>query len=359
MPARYMSLYAFVLLTTSALSACSLFRPPDRELDRANILPECPGMTEHALRVDTFLVIGHRGAAAKAVENTIPSMQVALEEDSANALEIDLVMTADGQIALWHDWNPDSPISLVRERGLEPSVKYRPVFPIDQPDMRKPVHELTLAQLRQHYGYAEKESSAGAARVNVTIPTLGEFVRWAAPRRKLLYVFLDIKAPDDDTVRADRMIAAVDSILRAIPHSFRSVYLTPYENVYDVIARRIPTANLSFDVDLPGGVVAQPCEVNSATVAARRGKGFASTVHPFTTTVLPWTTLKNLLECDVSMRDAGVEGGRSVIQKVIAATINEPEKMECLIGIGVDGLITDDPKTLRAVVRRLGKRVDW
>src|ERR1041384_2142466 len=50
-----------------------------------------------------FLVIGHRGSAGYEVENTIPSMIRAMDLDSANALEIDLCMTADGAILLWHD----------------------------------------------------------------------------------------------------------------------------------------------------------------------------------------------------------------------------------------------------------------
>ncbi|HVK38369.1 MAG TPA: glycerophosphodiester phosphodiesterase [Candidatus Kapabacteria bacterium] len=327
------------------------------ELDR--VIEECPGLTEHANAVDTFLVIGHRGAAAREVENTIPSMRAAVEEDSANAVEIDLVFTADGQVALWHDWDPNSPISLVREGGLEPSVKYRPVYPDARTGMRKPANELTLAQLRTHYGYALKDTAGSDARVDATIPTFEEFVRWAAARPRLRYVFLDIKAPGSDTATAHRMIMAMEKTLASISHRFRPVYLTPAQEVYDVIASHIDGANLSFDLDLPGGAVTDPCGINSASVAFNRGKGFASTVHPFASTLLPWTTLKRLLACDVRLRDSvAADGTRSPIEKVIAATINEVEKMECLIGIGVDGLITDDPKKLRQLARRLGKRVD-
>ena len=60
-----------------------------------------------------FLVIGHRGAAGYAVENTLPSMDTAIAR-GANALEIDLCMTADSAIVLWHDWNPDDAIAEMR-----------------------------------------------------------------------------------------------------------------------------------------------------------------------------------------------------------------------------------------------------
>jgi glycerophosphoryl diester phosphodiesterase len=348
------------LLLLVALAGCSASRYYDQAQQYDKVLLDCPGMTAHAMVVDTFLVIGHRGAAAKAVENTIASMEVAVDRDSANAVEIDLSMTADGQVILWHDWDPNSPISLVREQGLEPNVRYRPVYALPGTGFRKPVDQISLADFRRHYGYALKDTLRAPTRVDAPIPTFEEFVRWAAQRPRLQYVFLDIKAPGEDTAVASRMISAMDAVLRRIPHSFRAVYMTPHQPVYDVIARLVQTANLSFDVDLPGGAVPDPCVINSASVAVRSRKGFASTVHPFTTTLLPWTTLKRLITCDVEMRDRNdPSGAPSPVEKVIAATINEPEKMECLIGIGVDGLITDDPQALRAVARRLAKRVDW
>jgi glycerophosphoryl diester phosphodiesterase len=356
---RPMRIRPLAALAVALFSGCAAGRYYDQAQQYDKILLDCPGITAHAMVVDTFLVIGHRGAAARAVENTIPSMEVAVDQDSANGVEIDLVMTKDGEVILWHDWDPNSPISLVREQGLEPNVKYRPVYPLPQTGMRRPANELTLAEFRTHYGYAVKDTLKAPVRVDARIPTFEEFVRWAATRPRLRYVFLDFKAPAGDTATAGRMIDAMESTLRRIAHPFRAIYMTPADEVYDVIARHMPGSNLSFDVDLSGGAVPDPCAINSASVAARRGRGFASTVHPFTTTLLPWTTLKRLLTCDVEMRDrTNPDGSRSPIEKVVAATINEAEKMECLIGIGVDGLITDDPKVLRAVARRMGKRID-
>ena len=48
------------------------------------------------------LVVGHRGAAAHAPENTFPSYQRAVEM-GADAIEIDVHLTADGQLAVIHD----------------------------------------------------------------------------------------------------------------------------------------------------------------------------------------------------------------------------------------------------------------
>ncbi len=50
----------------------------------------------------SFLLIGHRGAAAEAPENTLPSLQRALD-CGVDRIEIDVHMTCDGRIVLLHD----------------------------------------------------------------------------------------------------------------------------------------------------------------------------------------------------------------------------------------------------------------
>ena len=75
-----------------------------------------------------FLVIGHRGAPCFVVENTLASFRRAVEQDGANGLDLDLCLTKDQQIVLWHDWDPDAPIARLREVGLEVAF-YMPCFP--------------------------------------------------------------------------------------------------------------------------------------------------------------------------------------------------------------------------------------
>ena len=43
--------------------------------------------------------------------------------------------------------------------------------------------------------------------------------------------------------------------------------------------------------------------------------------------------------------------------KVKVSTVNEEARMEALIGMGVDGIITDYPDRLRVVLERLGMAV--
>lgn len=65
-----------------------------------NILPQANPVSSE------FLIIAHRGAAGHAPENTIESIQIALEL-GANAIEIDLRQTKDGVPVALHDSDVD------------------------------------------------------------------------------------------------------------------------------------------------------------------------------------------------------------------------------------------------------------
>lgn len=60
-----------------------------------------------------ILVHGHRGARARMPENTLPAFQYALR-CGADAIEMDLVLTGDGQVVISHD--------PVLEAGAEPRL---------------------------------------------------------------------------------------------------------------------------------------------------------------------------------------------------------------------------------------------
>ncbi len=84
----------------------------------------------------------------------------------ATGVEVNLSMTADGEVVLWHDWNPDSTVALARQAGREPHVKYRPRVPDVGSNLRRSVHRLTLEELRRHYGYAAVEDREASGRTH-------------------------------------------------------------------------------------------------------------------------------------------------------------------------------------------------
>lgn len=100
-----------------------------------------------------ILVGGHRGCVCRYFENTIPAMEQGLA-DGADYLEIDIQITGDGQIIVYHD----------TELGKKSSLQGY-------------VHDYTLAELR-----------AALPALN----TLPEVFAWA--KQKKAYLMLELKS---------------------------------------------------------------------------------------------------------------------------------------------------------------------
>ena len=65
-----------------------------------------------------FLAIARRGAIKVWAENSIEACRHSLDVEGANALAIDVCLTADGHAVAWHDWDPDSLPAVLRRLGL-------------------------------------------------------------------------------------------------------------------------------------------------------------------------------------------------------------------------------------------------
>ncbi len=49
-------------------------------------------------------IVGHRGVAAEATENTLTSLQLAVSQ-GADMIELDVQLTSDGRLVVFHDWD--------------------------------------------------------------------------------------------------------------------------------------------------------------------------------------------------------------------------------------------------------------
>ena len=49
-------------------------------------------------------IVGHRGAAGEAPENTLPSFLLAAQQ-GADMIELDVQLAADGELVVVHDWD--------------------------------------------------------------------------------------------------------------------------------------------------------------------------------------------------------------------------------------------------------------
>jgi glycerophosphoryl diester phosphodiesterase len=255
------------------------------------------------------LFFAHRGGSALAPENTLPAFENGLAL-GADALELDIHYTRDGEIVVIHDGT------------LERTT-----------DGSGPVGELTLAELRRldaGYRYTPDGGATYPWRgKGVMIPTLAEiFERFPGVR-----VNIDIKLGDEEN---DRRFVR---LLR--------------DN-----GREDRTMVGSFD-DAPIARFRELCEGRVATSAS------LSEARAFLLRVLFRATRRMRPHFD-ALQVPEVYGGIRVVSPtsirlaheldldVHVWTVDVHADMERLLNWGVDGLMTDHPDTLAEIYRARG-----
>jgi glycerophosphoryl diester phosphodiesterase len=294
-----------------------------------------------------FDLQGHRGARGLAPENTLEAFAAALSI-GVTTLELDLAITRDDVLVVHHDRR----LSPEHTRGLDGNF-----LAVRGP----PIRALTLAELKSYDVGRLKPGSSYArafpqqqAAEGARIPTLEE-VFDLTRRRRADHVRFNIETkltptsgadtPDPDTFAA----AAVQSV-RAAGLAHR-VTIQSFDWRTLAVSRRIAPE------------IGRAClTVESARRdTLERGRSGAS----------PWTAGLDLDEFDGSAARLAAAAGcsvwspdfrnltgqllaqsRSLGLRVIPWTVNQPAEMAGLIALGVDGIITDYPNRLRAVMKQ-------
>jgi glycerophosphoryl diester phosphodiesterase len=296
-----------------------------------------------------FDLQGHRGARGLAPENTLEAFATALGI-GVSTLELDLGMTKDGVLVISHDsfLNPD------HTRG--PDGKFL--------DAQGPaIRSLTLAELKRYDVGRLKPGTAYAANFpeqqgkdGVRIPALTELFE-LVHSRSAEHVRFNIETkltptsgadtPDPETfaqafaaaVREAGLAARVSLqsfdwrtlvAMRRIAPEIERVCLTIDGGPADTLQRGKPGASpwtAGFDIDEVGG--STPRLVAAAGCAV-------------------WSPLYR------DITPEALAETKSLGLKLIPWTVNDPADMARLIGAGVDGLISDYPNRLRAVMAEKG-----
>ena len=235
-----------------------------------------------------FLRIGHRGASAACPENTLVSFRRALDQ-GAQMIECDLQLTADGEVVIFHDW------TLERTTDGEGEVGAR-----------------DLAYLRTlDAGAWKAERFTGEP-----IPSLAETLETVLPSARL-NLELKCRGPAGEAERLARAaVSAVgsrDAFDRVIFSSFDAATLR-------AVREASPSARI--------GVLWIFAPFDEAFGLA--GELAAAALHPRAEATTP------------ELVDEAHRRGLSVN----VWTVNEPEAMLELVGMGVDGLISDHPDRL-------------
>jgi glycerophosphoryl diester phosphodiesterase len=310
----------------------------------------CPMHRAKANPSSGFLITGHRGAPVKQPENTLESLALALQQ-GANALEVDICITKDEQVIVWHDWDPDSLIAIVRQLGLEPAVLCRPFVPMDGP-MRKPAPELTLDEFNRYYGYCKRQKPP--VKLDYAIPTLQELLQWAVQQTGLQVIFLDVKIPEDGQRFAPILSNALSALISQLQPQFGIIMLSPFERILTALKSGLTATDFAYDVILPQLISVNP-ESYSAVKKAQQFRNRAASVgRPAVIGLAPWTTFRRVIDFDLKLLQ---EADDPVVQRLIGWTINNRREMKCLIRKGVSGLLTDYPGRLATIHRRLAPAI--
>lgn len=246
-------------------------------------------------------IIGHRGAAGIAPENTVVSIQRGVA-GGAQAIEIDLRLSADGTLVVIHDATVDRTT-----------------------DGTGPVEDRTLEEIRRlDAGYRlslDRGRTFPFRDEGHGIPTLDEAVEAASG----LPMVLEVKSLAAGEALADWLRARPDAGERFIVGGYEHEFTLP---VAETGVRRCATRAdlLPFvalgKLGIRGGL---PGEVGAVMVPVRKG-------------VLRLATRR-------LVRHAHANG-----VGVFVWTVNRPSAMRELFDLGVDGLISDVPARVRRIV---------
>jgi glycerophosphoryl diester phosphodiesterase len=302
-----------------------------------------------AVPATAFDLQGHRGTRGLAPENTLPAFARALSL-GVDTLELDVGVTKDGAVVIAHDrrLNPDIAKG---PNGAYVTAPAPTLLSLTLDDLRR----YDVGTLRPDSAYA-KQFQEQERVPGTRVPTLAELaalVRKSGNNSVRFNVETKLSPlAADETLDPERFAAALVAALRETGLAARSVIQSfDWRTLKAVqkIAPEIPTVCLTFqrgqgdnvrlgqpgpspwlaglDVDDLGGSVPRLVEAAGCKVWS-----------PFFRDLTP----------------AALAEARQLGLKTIVWTVNEPADMAAMLDQGVDGIITDYPDRLRALMPSRG-----
>ncbi len=244
------------------------------------------------------LVVGHRGSAAHAPENTMPSFELAVRE-GADAIELDLHVSSDGALIVIHDDTLDRTT-----------------------DRRGAIVEHTLAEIREADAGAEFAGAEGSypfRGAGLRVPTFEEVLAWLPEGVRLV---VEIKA------RA-AVAGAVDALRR------HPVRMSGRASLISFDEQSIEEAH-TLDPGLPTGYLLVPGQPFEPALSWAVEHGHTA-VHPY--------------EGDLGLDPAPMlSQAKAYGREVGCYVVNDPGRMQHLAAYGLWGFVTDVPDVARAAL---------
>lgn len=295
-------------------------------------------------QAQAFDLQGHRGARGLAPENTLPAFERALAL-GVTTLELDIGVTADGQVVVSHD------------PYLNPLITRDASGQWLAGDKGPLLKNLTLAQIQTYELGRIKPGTPYATTFNtqtpqdgIRMPTLAAlFDRVKALGADKVRFNIETKinpAQPDDTVSVEVMSRALLQVIRDSAMTQRVTIQSFDWRTLQWVQKtepRIPTAYLTIQSpntdNTRDGSWTAGLRLADHGSAPKMVKAAGGTV---------WSPNGG------AVTEALVKEAKGLGLQVIPWTINTTADMDRLIGWGVDGLITDYPDRLREVMKQRG-----
>ena len=292
---------------------------------------------------------GHRGARGLAPENTLTAFARALSI-GVTTVELDVGVTRDGVIVVSH--NPRLEPDVTRDENGNWLQQTGPA-----------IHSLTLAELKTfdvgrlkpgtiYHSQYPGQAAVDGARIPALVEVL-DLIRRSGNEQVRLNIETKLRPMEPDlTLSPEDFIAALLGVLG--DQGFGGRFTIQ-----------------SFDWRTLRATQRQDAGVPTSYLTVRQG--WFDTMEMDQPGPSPWTGGYDIDDFDGSIPDMISKAGGSIwssyyreispgdVQRAHELglqlkvwTVNEPDDMEALIAIGVDGIITDYPDRLRRVLQKLG-----
>jgi glycerophosphoryl diester phosphodiesterase len=252
--------------------------------------------------MDAIAVIGHRGTCGTFPENTLEGFASAIEAGT-DILELDVMATIDSQIIIHHDYLITPKLHL----RLDGSIID------DSPQIRS----LTLDEVKE---YAYKPGKA-------KIPSLQELFdllhTMKHPNAKKVRLMIEIKK---DPLNPKQVAQQVVNLIKNSGLKERVLYASFDEETLSEVRRLDPNAELILLFEPGKALIPDTAFLLKAKILG------------------PSNSLLKTRSQVQALKQKGF--------KIISWTINDPQRWQELIDMGIDGIITDYPENLARFLNR-------
>jgi glycerophosphoryl diester phosphodiesterase len=299
-----------------------------------------------------FDLQGHRGARGLWPENTLTGFAHAIEL-GVSGVELDCGVSRDGVVVVTHDLelNPDVTRD---ERGRFLASAGPPIF------------ELTYAQLQSYDVGRVRPGSAYAARFpqqqavdGARIPRLADVLTLVRRRgRGRVRVAIEVKTFPQRPQLTPAPAAFVQALRGDVERTGSAALIVVLAfdwRVLSAVQRQMPqVATAALTEQQPDGDTVQIGAAHpSPWLGGLDPRDFGDSIERLVSASGAGTWGPDYLDLDAQR----VERAHALGLRVVPWTVNAPAHMERLLEFNVDGMITDRPDVLRALLEQRGMSV--